>query len=291
MDLGYFIRNPPTYVKRFPDSGTARIRPFSRMSKSSTAMSSTLRCLRLLELLGEEPFEMTLTDIGLRLAVPKASAHRLCATLLEAKLIEQDPRTRRYILSSRALWIGSGYLRHSAVYRASFFPMQELAQRAHGTAQLGVLDDDRVLFIHSVGYSGVSHAFADVGLRRPLHATASGKIFFAAMPQAEMERIMSLGCEKYTGKTITSLARMQQEIAQVRRKRYARNVAELLPGYWILAAGIVGRDGRTAAAISVTLPLEDFRPARETELASLVREAGRKASIQLGHLGGGTMGA
>jgi hypothetical protein len=27
MDLGYFTRNPLTDVKRFPDSGTARMRP------------------------------------------------------------------------------------------------------------------------------------------------------------------------------------------------------------------------------------------------------------------------
>ena len=94
----------------------------------------------------------------------------------------QEPVTRRYMLSSHALWIGSGYLRHSAVYRAAFFPMQELARQLPGTVQLGVLDQDYVLFIHSVGYSGAPDAFADVGLRRPLNATASGKIFLASMP-------------------------------------------------------------------------------------------------------------
>jgi DNA-binding IclR family transcriptional regulator len=261
------------------------------MSKPSTAMSSTLRCLRVLELLAEEPFEMSLTDLASRLETPKASAHRLCTTLIEAKLIEQDPRTRRYILASHALWIGSGYLRHSAVYRAAFFPMQELARQAPGTVQLGVLDGDYVLFIHSVGYSGSPHAFADVGLRRMLHATASGKVFFAGMPTEEVERIMSLRCEKYTDKTITSLARMKQEIAQVRRKHYARNMEELLPGYWVLAAGIMGRNGRAAAVISLTLALEEFSPAREIALARLVREAARKSSLQLGHFGSGRISA
>jgi DNA-binding IclR family transcriptional regulator len=261
------------------------------MNKPSTAMSSTLRCLRVLELLAEEPFEMSLTDLASQLEVPKASAHRLCTTLIEAKLIEQDLRTRRYILASHALWIGSGYLRHSAVYRAAFFPMQELARQAPGTVQLGVLDGDYVLFIHSVGYPGSPHAFADVGLRRPLHATASGKIFLAGLPTDEIERIMSLPCEKYTDKTITSLARMKQEIAHVRRKHYARNIEELLPGYWVLAAGIVGRNGRVSAAISLTLALEEFSRAGEVRLAGLVKEAARKSSLQLGHSGGGRISA
>jgi DNA-binding IclR family transcriptional regulator len=253
------------------------------MKKASTAMSSTVRCLKVLELLAEEPFEISFTELAARLNVPKASAHRLCTTLIEAKLIAQDSTTRRYMLSSHALWIGSGYLRHSAIYRAAFFPMQELARQLPGTVQLGVLDQDYMLFIHSVGYSGAPDAFADVGLRRPLNATASGKIFLAWMPPEEVDRIMSKCTRKYTSSTITSPARMKQEIAMVKKMRYARNVEELLPGYWVLAAGVVGRDGQPVAAISITLPLAEFTPERETAIAALLKETSRKTSLQFGH--------
>ena len=253
------------------------------MKKASTAMSSTLRCLKVLELLAEEPFELSFTELAARLDIPKASAHRLCTTLIEAKLIVQEPVTRRYMLSSHSLWIGSGYLRHSPLYRAAFFPMQELARQLPGTVQLGVLDQGYVLFIHSVGYFGAPDAFADVGLRRPLNATASGKIFLAGMRPAVVNRIMAKCTEKYTSSTITTAARMNQEIAQVKKLRYARNVEELLPGYWVLAAGIVGQDEWPAAAISITLPLSEFTAERESSIAALVMDAARKASLQLGH--------
>jgi DNA-binding IclR family transcriptional regulator len=255
------------------------------MKRASTAMSSTVRCLKVLELLADEPFELSFTELATRLDVPKASAHRLCTTLIEAKLIMQDRVTRRYMLSSHSLWIGSGYLRHSAIYRAAFFPMQELARQLPGTVQLGVLDEDYVLFIHSVGYSGAPDAFADVGLRRPLNATASGKIFLACMPAEEVDRIMSKSTKKYTSSTITSPVRMKQEIGSVKKMGYARNVEELLPGYWVLAAGVVGRDDRPAAAISITLPLQEFTPERETGIAALLKETARKTSLQFGHNG------
>ncbi len=255
------------------------------MKKTSTAMSSTLRCLKLLELLAEEPFEWSFTDLAAKLEVPKASAHRLCTTLIEANLIVQEPVTRRYMLNSHALWVGSGYLRHSPIYRAAFFPMQDLARQVPGTVQLGVLDQDYVLFIHSVGYSGAPHAFADVGLRRPLNATASGKIFLAGMSQEDVERIMAKSTEKYTNTTITSLAKMKQEITQVRKMQYARNVEELLPGYWVLAAGVRGQESSPAAAISLTLPLGEFSPENEITISELVKDAARKASLQLGHAG------
>ena len=257
------------------------------MKKASTAMSSTLRCLKVLELLADEPFELSFTDLAAKLDIPKASAHRLCTTLIEANLIVQEPVTRRYMLSSHALWVGSGYLRHSPIYRAAFFPMQELARQVPGTVQLGVLDQNYVLFIHSVGYSGAPHAFADVGLRRPLNATASGKIFLAGMAQEEIESIMAKSTQKYTSSTITSTIKMKQEIAQVKKMGYARNVEELLPGYWVLAAGVGGQEDSPAAAMSLTLPLEEFSPENEVTISALVKDAARKASLQLGPRGGG----
>lgn len=246
-------------------------------------MSSTLRCLKLLELLADEPFELSFTELAARLDIPKASAHRLCTTLIEANLVTQEPATRRYKLNSHALWIGSGYLRHSPLYRAAFFPMQELARQIPGTVQLAVLDLDYVLFIHSVGYSGAPDAFADVGLRRSMNATASGKIFFAGMKPEDIERVMAKCTEKYTSNTITSADRMQEELDQVRKTRYARNVEELLPGYWVLAAGVfAGPDEVPAGAISITLPLGEFSPENEATIADLVKEAARKTSLQLG---------
>ena len=145
-------------------------------------------------------------------------------------------------------------------------PCRILAKSVTGTVQLGVLDNGHVLFVHSVGYAGSPHAFADVGLRRSLHATASGKIFLAAMPWAEVEKIMSAHCDRYTDRTITSLPRMKQEIAEIQRKNYALNVEELLAGYWVLAAPVIGRDGRTLAAISLTLSTEHFSPDQERAL-------------------------
>ena len=107
------------------------------------------------------------------------------------------------------------------------------------------------------------------------------------MSQENVERIMAKSVEKYTSSTITSLAKMKQEITQVRKAQYARNVEELLPGYWVLAAGVGGQESSPAAAISLTLPLEEFSPENEVTISALVKDAARKASLQLGHAGAG----
>lgn len=247
------------------------------------AMTSTLRCFRVLELLAEEPFELSVSDIAEILSMPRASAHRLCTTLAEGGLVEHILPYKRYRLTPKLLWVGSGYLRHSAIYRAAFFPMQELAKQIPGTAQLGVLSENKVLFIHSVGYSGTTEAFADVGLRRPLHATASGKLFLAEMALDQVERLMSRGLKKFTDRTTVSFAQMKEVLAEVKMKGYAVNDQELLPGYFVLAAPVLGPSRTTVGAISVTIPVEHINPANEASHASLLCEAARKTSLQLGY--------
>lgn len=248
----------------------------------SSAMTSTLRCFRVLELLAEEPFELTVSDIAEALAMPRASAHRLCATLVEGGFVVHLPLYKRYCLTPKSLWVGSGYLRHSAIYRAAFFPMQALAKQVPGTAQLGVLSDDSVLFIHSVGYPASTEAFADIGLRRPLHATASGKLFLAEMPLDKVKQLMPRGIKKYTARTTVSFIRMKKELAQVTVKGYAVNDQELLPGYIVLAAPMLDCSRNTVAAISITLPVEHTKSRNMAANVRLLCDTARRASLQLG---------
>jgi DNA-binding IclR family transcriptional regulator len=251
----------------------------------SSAMGSTLRCLKVLELLAEEPFEMGISELADLLKAPNSSVHRLCATLLKASLIEHDRATKHYRLSPKALWIGSGYLRHSDVYRAAFFAIQDLVKNIPGTVQLGVLDEDWVQFIYSIGYPGSTDAFADVGLRRPLHATASGKLFLAEMTSSEVDKIMSGNPRQFTNSTIVSAKRMKQELEEIAKRGYAINDEELLPGYIVVAAPFFGRSNKITAAISATIPTSEMRRDESTQgrYINLVREAAHRASLQLGH--------
>jgi len=158
-------------------------------------------------------------------------------------MIEQDARTRHYVLAAKALAVGSRYLWRLPLYRVAFFPMQELAQQTSGTVQLGIRHEDRVLFIHLSGYAGAPQAFAHVGLRRPFHATASGKVFLSAMTWSEVKRVFEAGCERYTERTIVTLGQMHQELEEVRRKNDARAIEELLPGFSVLAAPVMRSRG------------------------------------------------
>jgi len=255
----------------------------AKRTPSSCAMTSTLRCFKVMELFAEEPFERSTSDIAESLSMPKATAHRLCTTLVESGFVQRVPASKRYRLTPKSLWVGSGYLRHSSIYRAAFFPMQTLSKQIPGTVQLGVLSEGRVLFIHSVGYPMSIDAFADVGLQRALHATASGKLFLAAMPMDKVEQLMSHGATQYTDRTIVSFAKMKKELIQVAAKGYAVNDEELLPGLYYLAAPVYDASGATVATISITIPADQTHSKEEAAYAALLCQAAEKTSIPLGY--------
>jgi DNA-binding IclR family transcriptional regulator len=249
----------------------------------SGVMTSTVRCFQVLELLAEDPFELSVSDIAHRLSMPRASAHRLCKTLVEGGFIEPVPASKRYSLTPKSLWVGSGYLRHSSIYRAAFFPMQSLAKQIPGTAQLGVFSEGKVLFIHSVGYPGSTEAFADVGLKRALHATASGKLFLAEMPLDKVEQLMSQGVERYTERTTVSFVQLKEELKQIAAKGYAVNDEELLPGYLALAAPVFDSGGSMVGTISITVASDHKHLGYDSPHAVLLCEAARMTSLQLGY--------
>jgi DNA-binding IclR family transcriptional regulator len=251
--------------------------------EGSGVMSSALRCLQAMELLAEDPFVYGVAEVAEALEVPRPTAHRILATLVAAGLVEQEVSTRGYRLAPKALWVGSGYLRHSALYRAAFFPIRDLSRQVDGTVQLGVEDRDTVLFIHAVGSPPIAQSYADVGLRRPLHATATGKVILAQWSDEQVSEYMRFRACECTPRTILSPEKMREELAGVREKGYAVNMEELLVGVAVLAAPVFQQDGRVAGGISVLVSAAKMTPQLEQEYVALLQEASIRASRQLGH--------
>jgi DNA-binding IclR family transcriptional regulator len=244
-------------------------------------VGSALRCFELLEVLATPPYEHGVKEIAEATRLAMASTHRALATLVEAGFAEQDPLTRRYRVGGKALWTGSAVLRRSAVYHAAFFAIQELAREVDGLVHLAVFDHDAVLYLHTVGKVRSASLCADTGDRRPAHSTALGKALLAYRPPEVVERVMT-NATRFTPRTITSLDRMQQELALVRAAGFAIDEEEGALDLRCAAAPVFGATGHADGAMSIAttgMPIETVRGT----YATLVRETTLRISVQLGY--------
>jgi IclR family acetate operon transcriptional repressor len=115
-----------------------------------------------------------------------------------------------------------------------------------------------------------------LGRRVPMHCTALGKVFLATdaavLPAGRLERL--------TPKTITVRTRLEEEIAEVRRRGYAVTNEELEVGLSALAAAVRRREGTVIAAISVSGPSTRFNASKSNEVAEqCVREANALSAL------------
>lgn len=246
-------------------------------------MSSTLRCLQVLEVLAQEPNSFGFSDIADALGIDKTSAHRFIHTLIAAGFVECNPHSRSYHLAGKALWVGTGHLRYSPVYRAAYGELESLAHSTETMAHLGVWDNDTVLYLHTVGPPRTVLLFTDVGQRRPVHSTALGKALLAYRPAEDLERVLASNSLRYTDKTITSVDAMREELVRIRRQDYALDDEEGIPGLRCMAAVIRDSRGEAVGALSMSGSLAQLTDAKIPHYARLVQQAALRASSQLGY--------
>jgi DNA-binding IclR family transcriptional regulator len=131
---------------------------------------------------------------------------------------------------------------------------------------LGVLQNDKVLFLEHIEALHRLRAFSAVGLAFPLHSNANGKAILALLAKEEVERLIPAQLEPLTPNTVTQRSRLLKELETVKSERVAFDREEHTLG--VCAVGSALRDpiGRLAA-ISVVVPSVRFY-GNEQKLAS-----------------------
>ena len=233
---------------------------------------AALRAIRLLKLFRPDQVELSLADISRLSGLNKTTTHRLLAALQSESFVDKDPSSGSYRLGTAVMALGVLALSgHDLRLRARPF-LEQLAKESGETATLEVPIDDSMLILDEVSGRHFLGAAGNIGTRWPLHATSTGKAVIAFNCPGAIE----LGAElaSLTPQTITERSRLQQQLAEVRRRGYAETVDELEEGFSGVAAVVRGRAGEVLGALSVCGPTQRLSAARRAQFgAALCRVA------------------
>lgn len=249
---------------------------------------SVERTVDVLELLGVSGRTLPLSEIARELGTPKSTTLDILRTLVARGLLALDPRTKTYR-------VGLG-LQRFAAERAPALDLAALAKphlesltiETRETAYITVVEGDAIYYTAKVDSPEPVRYIAQVGTRRPLHATASGKLALAAMTDAAVrDYVRRHGLPRYTPRTVVRTADLLREVDTIRRRGYAVNLGEFLPDLFGVSAPLHDANGRMTAAVSVGGPL--FRVGRRIpELARSVTAAACALSTELRLAGSGS---
>lgn len=218
------------------------------------------RALKILLILAEARQPLTLSQIRDRSGLNISTAHRLLHTLANYGFIAQDRETGKYMLGLRTFEVGHAALYSFDIRTAARPILQELVDRCNETTNLGILDQDDVVYIDQIESSNMIQIFARIGSRGPIHCTGAGKCLLAHYTDREFERFLQrkMPLERYTDRTITDPARLREEMQLIRARGYALDNGELEDGVRCVAVPIWNYEGKAIAAVSVSGPDSRF---------------------------------
>jgi DNA-binding IclR family transcriptional regulator len=217
--------------------------------------SVTSRALGLLDAFDSTSPRLSLSEIAERSGTPLATAHRLLAELADwGALVRRNDG--RYEIG-RKLWDLGLLAPVQMELRQVAAPfLLDVHTTIRDTVHLAVRDGLSALYVDRISGRDSVPVVSQVGSRLPLHATGVGKVLLAAAPPDVVEQALR-ALTPQTRHTVVDPARLRRELAEVRRRRYARTSEEMSPGAASLAVP-VQVDGRTGpmvvAALGVVVP-------------------------------------
>ena len=233
----------------------SRITPPAEILEESAKSSMAEKVLLILETIAQSEFPLTLEAISTGTSLAKPTAFRLLNTLVEQGFIERDPNGRRFQPSAKLRIIGINILSVDSVRSQRVAVMKRLVEEIGETCNFNILDGNKVMYLDRVETSAPIRLHIDVGMRVPLHCTASGKLFLSGMTELQVQR--SLGEEPfqpYTPKTITDYQRLFMELEKIRQNGYALDESAFLDGFIGIAVPVINSKQKTFATITAHGP-------------------------------------
>jgi len=233
-------------------------------------LQSLTRGLKALDFLRERDGPVRLTDVAEELGVEKSNASHVLKTLVASGYAAQND-ARRYMATNHC---GSDHshdhtLEDIVAYKEEWRPVLKSLVAATGEcAHMAVLVKTRVWYIDKIDSTLPLKVDHPIGSLSPLHCTALGKAFLAFGQANETGELT-----RYTNKTITTLAALEAEITETRRRGYAVDDEEFASGIRCVARPIMDCYGRMIAALGISGPSVRIDDGRLAELGALAMAA------------------
>ena len=245
-------------------------------------LRSVNNALLILESFTLDSPEQGVAELSRKLNLGRAAVHRALQTLKSRGFVEQSPRTRKYRLGLRLFEIGSLAVNSRGLGIEARKEMEELADLYRETVNIGVLYNLRVLVVNKHEGEKVLTLDLEIGQCVPLHCTGLGKAILAHLPEAEIEStIERLDLSMHTQNTISDPGRLMEELGTIRGEGVAIDNEEFITGVRCIAAPITNREGRVAAAISISVPTRRFSLEKLQELKEPILHTSRIISARL----------
>lgn len=239
---------------------------------------------QLLRALAHHGRPMALKDLARESGMTPAKAHPYLVSFGKLGLIEQTSASGHYGLGALAMQLGLISLQQFDPVRLATPRLAELARTLGHTVAIAVWGNRGATIVRIEEAPSAVHVNMRHGTVLTLRGTASGRLFAAYLPVADVQAALAL--EAADGGARSKAARIDEafaaELECVRREGLSRAIDAAVLGVSALAAPVFDGQGQIMLSLTAIGPSPGFDTAPNGPLARELRRVAAELSAQLG---------
>ena len=240
------------------------------------------KCFRILDLAASSSNGIGISESAKILGYNKSTVFNIIHTL-EALGILTNGNNSRFVLGPRLYALGRLASKNLSLVDSAHPWLEKITAQTRLSSFLGMRAADRVTIIDKVDSPVDIKVSSEVGMRIPLLAGATGKVFLAQMPDEEVVELLGRkGLKAYTPKSCTDPVRYLEMVRQVRRQGFGLDDEEYIEGIRAIAVPLTTPQFEAMAAVWVVGLSSQIRDTEIKQYTALLKGAVKSIEQRLG---------
>jgi IclR family transcriptional regulator, KDG regulon repressor len=246
-------------------------------------IQSLERAFAILEEVARNRDGIALAELSKRVGLHNSTTFHLVKTMLSLGYVEQPRDSKRYRIGRRLFTLAAGALDEIELVNLATPVLEKLTRDTGECSHFAVRSGDNIVVLAKTAGSGMFQMADQVGVTRPAHCTALGKVLLAALSPEQLGHYLAAHeLRRFTARTIVDRDALSREIDAVRRNGIGFDDGEFDGEARCVAVPVYDFTGGVAGAIGISGPVWRLSIRALQEKAELVRKAATALSHELG---------
>lgn len=251
--------------------------------RQRVGVQSLGRAFAILEEVARHREGIGLAELSKTVGLHNSTTFHLAKTMVALGYIRQEKDTKRYRVGRPLFALAASSLDEIEMVNIATPVLEDLARETGESSHFAVRMGDAVVVIARTSGPGAFQLTDRVGVVRPAHCTALGKIILASLRADQLERFLErVELTPSTEKSITEVPALKREIEEVRASGIAFDDGEFNIEVRCVAVAVKDFTGRVVGALGISGPVWRLSLQALQSRAKILQAAADRLSADFG---------
>ena len=251
--------------------------------RQRVGVQSLGRAFAILEEVARHREGIGLADLSKLVDLHNSTTFHLAKTMVSLGYLRQEKDSKRYRVGRPLFALAASALDEIEMVNVATPVLEELSRETGESGHFAVRMGDAVVVIARTSGPGAFQLTDRVGVVRPAHCTALGKIILASLRPDQLKRFLERADLKpSTSKSITDVPALLREIAEIKRSGIAFDDGEFNPEVRCVAVPVTDFTGQIIGALGISGPIWRLSNQALHSSAQIVQAAANRLSAEFG---------